>query len=224
MKQFFYSLFIALVFLALPNESQAWGLSECSSCSDCSSCCSSCFSDWDIAVEGRVAYFRPTAKKVKEIYGNGWADYQLEISQGFCNNWRLWAGVSGFQKSGHSLGYIHHKTSLRLIPVTLGLKYLFNCAPCVDLYLGAGLSYSFLHIKDHSPFVRENTKKRAFGGIFQVGAYYNFSECFFADIFVDYMYQKFHFSDSSYSSDYYVERRDVDLSGFKVGAGLGWRF
>jgi hypothetical protein len=31
----------------------------------------------------RNAYFRPSDKKVRKIYSNGWADYQLELSKIF---------------------------------------------------------------------------------------------------------------------------------------------
>ncbi|CUI15752.1 conserved hypothetical protein [Candidatus Protochlamydia naegleriophila] len=212
MKLFFSSLLMAL---ALFSTSNGYAWDDC-----CCECESSLLSD--IRVEARVAYYRPSSKKVKEIYGNGWADYQVELSKGFCDNWRAFVGVSGFSKSGRSLGE-HDKTTLRLIPLTFGVKYVYNYAPCVDIYIGGGAAYSWLRIKDHSSYVHEHVKKSRFGGIAQIGAYYYFNECLFADVFIDYLFQKYDFS-NSHSYSRYVERHDVNLSGFKVGAGLGYRF
>jgi hypothetical protein len=213
MKTWLYSFLLAFTFSIWTSQAVAW---------DCCNwdCCN--WSCGDLAVEGRVAYFRPSSKKVQEIYGDGWADYQIEISKGFGENWRAWLGVSGFEKSGHSLGF-HDKTKLSLIPVTLGAKYLFCLDACTKLYVGAGICYSSLSIKDHSNYVHEHISKGRVGGLFQVGVYYVFTEHFFADIFVDYLYQRFDFS-KSHDYSQYVERHDLNLSGFKVGGGIGIKF
>jgi outer membrane protein len=223
MKLFFSTLLAALAIFSTSSTVQAWD--DCGSCEP-SSCGSFSFLDNalnDVAVEARVAYFRPCSKKTKRIYGKGWADYQVELSKGFYNNWRGWIGVSGFEKKGRSIGD-HDRTKLRLIPLTFGLKYLFNVSPCADLYVGAGATYNWLRIKDHSSFVHETHKKQKWGGVIQLGGYYSFAENLFADVFVDYVFQEFKFHSHSNDSSNYVGHHKVNLNGFKFGGGIGYRF
>jgi outer membrane protein len=184
---------------------------------------SCCCDSLDLAVEARVAYYHPTSKKVRHIYSEGVADYQLEISKGLGCNWRVWAGVSGFSKEGRSIGF-HNRTRLSLVPVNLGVKYVYPIMCDTKLYVGAAVCYSFLNIKDHSYYVHEHTSKGNWGGLIQLGLYYNIWDCLYLDVFADYYFQRFHFSHSNYSYDYYVERHNLDMSGYKVGAGLGFSF
>ncbi|KIC70827.1 hypothetical protein DB44_FM00010, partial [Candidatus Protochlamydia amoebophila] len=110
MKLFFSTFLAAVAIFSASSTVQAWN--DCGSCDP--SYGSFSFLD-DVTVEARVAYFRPCSKKVRHIYGNGWADYQIELSKSFCDNWRGWVGISGFEKKGHSIGD-HDKTKLRTIP------------------------------------------------------------------------------------------------------------
>lgn len=64
-KSFFYVLVGFLMLLSLPV--QAWD----------------CCGPLDITAEARVAYYHPSSKRVRRIYGDGWADYQFELSKGF---------------------------------------------------------------------------------------------------------------------------------------------
>lgn len=212
MKSYFQQILFAMV-LFVPMQLLAFDW-------DC------CWNSWapkDASLEVRAAYFRPTSKKVRDIYSDGWATYEARGSVDFCNNLQVWLGLDWSHKEGRSLG-LRDKTKLHLIPVTLGVKYVFDIAPCTQFYVGGGACYSFLKIHDHSPYVHQHISKRTWGGIAEAGATYYFGCNFFADIFVDYIYQKFNFSNSGSGYSSYVERHDVDLSGFKVGGGLGVTF
>lgn len=179
--------------------------------------------DWNcinFGAEARVAYFKPTSKKVRKIYSNGMPFYELEVSAGL-DNWRLWAGVGGFSKKGRSIGG-HNPTRLEVLPISFGLKYVFCLCPCVQFYFGGGAVYSHMKTKDHSPFVHKNTQKWTWGGVAQAGTYYFFNNTFYGSFFVDYLYQKFKFSHSRKHP--FVVRHDADLSGFKVGVGIGAQF
>lgn len=176
----------------------------------------------DFSVNVRAAYLHPTSSQVRKIYGNGWADYQLELATNILPNWQVWGGVSGFGKKGHSIG-LEDRTHLRLIPVSLGLKYLFNCGQDLDFYVGGGLCYSFLNIKDKSPVFDEHISKRAFGFVLQSGVYYYFYECFFVNLFADYYFQRFHLGHNNSESSY-TEWNDLDMSAFKAGLGIGIQF
>lgn len=179
-----------------------------------------CLSDYcpTVCVNARVAYFRPESKKVRKIYADGWADYQLEVFQELCPNWQIWSGISGFSKKGHSLE-LHDHTKLQLIPLSLGLKYIYPFTCNLDGYLGVGACYSFLHIRDHSDYVEQHISRQDWGGVGQIGLYYQAQQGFFINLFADYFYQRFYFHHVDFS--HYVQRHNLNLSGWKLGAGIG---
>lgn len=182
-----------------------------------------CISDFctDISINGRVAYFRPVSKKIRRIYDNGWADYQIELSKEFYPNIQAWIGVSGFSKKGDSIGF-HNSTRLQLIPLSFGLKYVYPFTCNLEGYLGLGACYSFLRIRDHSNYVIQHISKNDWGGVGQIGLYYHLQNGFFLNAFVDYYYQKFDFHHVDYS--YYTVRHDLNISAWLFGGGIGYRF
>lgn len=173
----------------------------------------------DYTVEARVSYFRPFSKRLREVYQNGWANYEIQASQTFCNGWTIWEGVSGWPVNGRST-CLHNKTHMRLWGLKLGVLRQFYCTPCLRFYLGAGGTYNFLRIHDKSHFVREHFSKNNFGAVVQTGIYYFLNQYCFLDINFQYLYQRFHFS----RHRQHVPKRDVDLSGLQIGGGLGILF
>lgn len=108
----------------------------------------------DVLAEAKVAYFYPTNHRFRKIYSNGGAIYGVEVS---CQTWRglyAWTSGSFFTKSGSSIGEKDY-TRVTLVPLALGLKYLFPVG-CSDLYIGAGILSTYLHTHDHSHFVIRN--------------------------------------------------------------------
>lgn len=190
------------------------------------------YKNWNLGVsaEARVVYYRPVSKRVRRIYGSGWADYQLEIAKRFsvCNGleWSIFAGVSGFSVQGRSYSY-KDKTRLDLIPISLGLKFLFPLCYNIDFFLGGAGCYSFLHIKDNSHYVHKDRKKEGWGGLAQTGFYYYPCRNVAFSLYADYLFQKFHFNgdrlSSSHSSDY-VQEHTVNLDGYSVGGGISFIF
>lgn len=174
----------------------------------------------DISLEARVSYFRPFSKRIQKIYGNGWANYEIQATQTFCNAWTIWEGVGGWPVSGHST-CLHNKTQMRLWGLRLGIQRQFFLTPCLRFYLGAGASYNFMNIRDKSHYVKEHFSKEQFGAIVQTGIYYFFNNHCFFDCNFEYLYQEFHFSRHRHSR---VPTRDFQLSGIQVGGGLGILF
>ncbi len=179
----------------------------------------SCLSGFE--VEAKISAFFPSSKIIRRIYSDAIPYYELEIAKPFCNNWEAWLGVGYLSNDGYALG-CKNKTSFYLIPVTFGLKYLYSINPCMDLYTGAGACWSFLNNKDHSPFVHKNISDDALGGIFKLGFIYRIKEHVFIDIFTEYLYQ--HFSFKHHYEDHYTLRHNLNMSGFKIGGGLGFNF
>lgn len=168
-------------------------------------------SEW--IAELRGGYFYPTSKKFREIYKSGGPEGEIEVSKTFRENWIGWGNVNYFQKDGRSLG-LHDKTTIHMIPLSLGLKYQFLFCNSISPYLGGGLTYTILNIKNDSEFVKKHVTKGGFGFVIKSGIYIDLSERFLLDIFADYYYQKMHF----------YTKHNVDVGGFKMGMGLGYRF
>lgn len=170
-------------------------------------------------VEGRVGYFYPMSKNVREIYPDGMPEYQIEASYLVCCPWSVWANVGYMTKRGHSEGF-HDPARITMVPIAVGGKfsYALNCD--FECYLGLGASYSILRIHDESPYVDEHVHKNAFGVTAKSGLLYRFWSCWFIEGFIDYNYTKFNFSGHKDN----IQRNDLDMSGFLFGGGIGLSF
>jgi hypothetical protein len=189
---------------------------------------------FDIMVEGKAAWFHPTDKKFRRIYDNGGL-YGGEITVPFCNGLALFGSVDYFSRKGHSInrcnlavdGSKHRdRTRIRIIPVALGVKYFYSL-PCfceflnMDLYVGAGVQWNCLKIRDHSNFVKKHTSKCSVGGIYKIGSIIRLSCDWFLDLFVNYSDNCAHFHRSKHRN---IKRSNADLSAWIIGAGIGYNF
>lgn len=167
-------------------------------------------SDWILELRG--GYFYPISDKFRKIYKSGGPEVEVEVSRGFCGNWMGWGNVNYFQRDGRSIG-LSEKTRIRMVPLSLGLKYQFLPCAFISPYLGIGATYTFIDVKNHSNFVKKHVNRGGFGFVVKSGSYFYLSECFLLDLFIDYYYQKRE-----------LYRNNADLSGLRMGLGLGYRF
>lgn len=200
---------------------------------------------WTLNV--RVAYYRPQSKEIKNMYSQSWIDFQVETSRTLMKYLDCWIGVSWTGKQHGKTEpfryYVKDKTKFFLLPVSIGLRLIYPILPCTELYLGAGVCYSFLEIRNHfkedgyssscssyyfkqfgSIPYKHHIHKSNWGGIFKAGVHYTMCDSTFLDIFVDYYLQDFHFSDHSEESRQCFFKKNANCSGFKIGAGLGVYF
>lgn len=168
-------------------------------------------SEWFTELRG--GYFYPTSKKFREIYKSGGVEGEIEVAKKFKENWIGWGNVNYFQKKGRSIGF-HDKTTIRMVPLSFGLKYQFLFCNSVSPYLGVGVAYTILNIKNDSEFVKKHVTKNGFGFVIKSGIYIDLSKSFLLDLFVDYYFQEMHF----------YTKHHVDVGGLKIGFGLGYRF
>ena len=174
---------------------------------------------FDILTEVKGGYFYPTDKIFREIYSpNG--IYGMEITTYAWDNYYIWIGADFFTNTGHSIG-LEDPTSIYLVPLTFGLKYFYPVNRDVDLYAGLGFQGTYLKTIDDSPFVAHEVSNWDAGGIVKFGAILNMDKNFFIDLFTNYSYQKMDFQDTEGG---FLEHFKVDLSGFTVGVGIGYRF
>lgn len=172
----------------------------------------------DILVEAKAAYFVPTDQKFRKIYSGG-GIYGGEVTCQTYQNFYGWISADCFSKKGSSIGE-HDSTKITIVPLGVGLKYLYPIS-CADLYLGAGVLGTYVHMKDDSPFVIHNISKWGLGGVAKAGAIFQLRENIFADLFTSYTYTKidFHYTDHER-----VNRQNANLGGWAFGIGIGYRF
>ncbi|MFI5334998.1 MAG: hypothetical protein ACHQT8_07575 [Chlamydiales bacterium] len=174
----------------------------------------------DVFAEVKAAYFRPTSDKFRDVYGSG-GIYGVEAT---CQLWKPvygWMSADYFYKSGHSTSSGGgSSTKATLVPLAFGLKYLVPYK-CTDFYLGLGPTFTYIHFTDHSPFVIRHSSKWGYGAIGKAGALLNFKKHFFLDLFTSYSYLKARFSNTDGGK---VLRPRLDLSDWRIGAGLGVRW
>jgi outer membrane protein len=224
------NIFWFLVLLFMP-----FGLTATDCIPDCE-----CETDWTLEVRG--AYYHPTSTPLRKVYTSHWLDYQVEAAKRVHPYCEIWGGVSWASKEGRTTracGYdefqFKDKTKIFVLPLSAGLKFIYPILPCIDVYVGGGICYSFLRIKNrcqehysYFEFCRSPFKKAIFknevGGVIKLGVQYAMSDSTFLDFFADYLIQRFHFSHHVHESGRRIFKHHLDCSGFKFGIGLGVYF
>lgn len=227
------SLFGSVSLDALFNNI-GFGSNSCNPCNPCDTycddacdpcqpdCCNSWFDFSTFSVEARYSAFFPLSSRARDIYKDALPCLELQGNINVTDNIIGFLSAGYIWSSGRSIG-LGDKTELSLIPVVLGGKYLWCISDSLEAYLGAGVAYTWLRTHDHSDFVRKHTHKGTFGGVAQAGFYYHLCNNVFFEGFVDYIYQRFHFGDRN-EGNRFVEGVNVNLSGLKVGVGVGTSF
>lgn len=183
-----------------------------------------------VILEFRPSYFYPISSDFREIFQDGGVNYQLT---GTCpvywgqNAWvrgiDVWAGVDYFSKDGRSVG-LGDKTSVQIVPITLGLKYFFpslgKTAP-VNFYAASGMKYYFVHTHNHSDYVKKTVNENGMGGVVEAGFITTIVDHLVLDLFASYSFKSFGAPSISNSE---VEATGMNISGVNVGAGIGYKF
>lgn len=172
----------------------------------------------EVLTEIKGAYFRPTDQTFRDIYGSAQALYTLELSPQLWKDLYAFTSGSFLYQTGHSTGDGSEST-FYCIPIGTGLKYFYPIK-WIDIYAGAGALAVYTHTKNDSPYVIREISKWGYGGIFKLGALFN-KNSFFLDLFADYSIIHIPFSDTRNGT---IVPKNGDLSGFSIGAGIGYRF
>lgn len=167
-----------------------------------------CASD-DFWLELRSGAFFHTGNRFKEVFGTTAPFFGVELSKGFCNQYRGWVDVDySYNDKDQDCCTTHFK----VLNTSFGLNYVF-CLGCNwDFYLGIGPSFSWVKLTNDSCCEKAKYSKCAFGGVVKSGFYYEFCDCYFVDIFADYLYQPVKID------------RTIEIGGVKLGIGIGAKF
>ncbi len=143
-----------------------------------------------VNVESQVAYFQPTDDTFRDVYSRGGVIFGLEATR--VRAWRgfyPWVSARYFGKSGRSSG-LGDRTKIDIVPIGAGLNYLFCGSQHYDLFIGAGMLPTYLHITDESNFVIRKNNNWGLGGIVKMRLHFNITKSFFIDLFSDYSFIK----------------------------------
>ena len=176
-------------------------------------------SAFEVLPEFKAAYFYPSDHRFRNVYSDA-GFYSFETNVQSWRNIYSWASLGFLYTSGTSIGE-SKKTELYMIPIGLGLKYLFRHNQCVQPYLGLGLVVAYIHVYNDSKFVMRNQTKWGVGGIAKAGFLTYISRSLFFDFFLDYTYLKRTFDTPR---NKLVINHKVDLSGLSIGGGIGYCF
>ena len=205
----FFLLTLIVPFLTWGEDFMEWEDADCCECRE------------TIDVTFRASYYYPLSDDFREIYGDGNVNWGLEIDVPLWCNLDAFLGVDYFTIKGHSTLF-HYSTRFTTVPVSLGLQYTYDlCDDAYSLYGAVGGVYTPVYMKDNSPFAVPHRNRGGFGVIGRVGGKVHLYECLFLDIFTDYTWQDFSYKGSN---DPYVVGRHVNLSHFKFGGGLTYKF
>ncbi|MDX8430781.1 MAG: hypothetical protein SNF33_03125 [Candidatus Algichlamydia australiensis] len=181
-----------------------------------------------VLIEGSAAYFRPTSSTLRDIYGGHWLNSGLKISgnlpfsQPFFKNLYLFGGFNYLDSEGNSIGG-DNKTEIRIIPLSLGLDYIYEVSEGphpIKLFLGAGLRYFFVRVKNEVTFVESRVTKSGMGGVVEGGALYYLDKSVFLRGFIDYSFRSLGIINTRAG----VSGKGVEVGGLSIGGALGFEF
>lgn len=176
-------------------------------------------------VEFKMGYFFFSNSKMRKIYDRGGLDIQLCASYLLLWNptsrWALnaYSAVEYFYRSGKSING-HQKTSLWSIPINIGLKPVYEINASMQYYFALGPRYFYIHQHNCSSYVYKNRSKNGLGFFVNTGFNYFLCDHLAIDIFGEYSYAKAHF----HGGKSRVYTRNIEITGFTFGGGIGYEF
>ena len=178
-------------------------------------------------IEIRAAYFAPQDDRMRDIYSNGFTEYEVEVSTKLdclspcAPSFDAFINFATYQKEGTSTCTLQKDhTTVRNSALNVGIKRYLDIL-CLDFhpYLGLGVGVANVRFHDKSHHVKEHINEWGGALLLKSGIKYNIMCNFFADLFLDYSYQWF-----SFHKRHCAEVHDVNPGGVMVGLGAGFEF
>ncbi|MBI5346939.1 MAG: outer membrane beta-barrel protein [Chlamydiae bacterium] len=169
-------------------------------------------------LEIKPAYFHFQDPHLRSIFGNSAFMITGEYDHSLSNRLHIYADASYLQKEG-TLHKYKTDAIITLIPLSIGLKYIYPYMSHLFFYGKAGPNWFYLRAKQQYPFVKEVDTKNGFGATLGTGSLIFISKTFFFDLFVNYLYDKKTFLDPN--SNFNIK---MYAGGFEVGLGFDAKF
>lgn len=170
----------------------------------------------DVLLEVKGAAFVPTSQPFRGMYGDI-GQFGLELTAGgLLDHLYAFGSIDFLIKNGETVA-LASPTKVNMIDFAFGFKYLVPFSHG-DFYVGLGVQPTYLSITNLGQGPTEPAQWSC-GGVGKVGAIFNMTNSFFADIFFDYSFAKFNASA--------VPANPVtttSINGCVFGIGFGYRF
>lgn len=171
-------------------------------------------------LELRASYFSPFSKTFREVFHNGGVDFALETTIPVFRGLQIWGEVDYFSRRGKMVG-IDRSAQITLVPITLGLKYIYSFNRYYGIYGGAGAKYYFVELVNRMYPIYRTTHRRGCGGVIEVGNLICLFKHLVIDIFASCSFKSFHGLGNLPPSATSVK---INVGGWNVGGGIGYKF
>lgn len=161
-------------------------------------------------VEARFALFFPQSSTYRHLYGTVNPAFALEAFGKIKGPFMGWTNLEWLPGSGNSIGG-HDATHINILNWGFGAKYAYRIKEKYTPYIGIGPNISTVWIHNHS-HLHKRQSKTGIGFVIKSGFYWEFHSRFYCDFFADYLYQYVQF------------RKNANVGGFHIGAGLGVKY
>jgi outer membrane protein W len=173
-----------------------------------------------VILEARVSYFRPFSKTLRKMFHNGGVDYALEVSAPVWKGLNIWGAVDYFSRHGKMI-HFDASTRITIVPLTLGLKYIYSVNQYFGLYGGAGFKYFFVKAINRSTVLNRTIHRNGLGGVLELGTLFCITHHLILDVFGSASFKNFH-GPKHHSTN--VRPENLQVGGWNVGAGIGYKF
>jgi hypothetical protein len=170
-----------------------------------------------VYVEIRGGYFYPTSSVIEQVYNNGGAIPEVELSIDISKIFRVWLNFNTFLKTGYTV--LENSPNLQLYELSCGLKKDLKIIDPVFFYLGIGPCFAWLFEQPNSQYLPSSLSGYSFGFVAKSGFIWKFKRSLFLDLFADYSYNTMYgifFAGNSQTL--------IDVGGLRGGLGFGGRF
>jgi len=173
-----------------------------------------------IIIEFRASYFRPFSKTSRKlIHGGGGVDYGLATTIPVWKGLNIWGGVDYFAKGGTMIG-INRSVHITMVPITLGLKYIYYFNRFYGLYAGAAGKYYFVEVINRVHPMYKTTHRNGLGSVVEVGNVICI-QSFVIDVFSSWSFKTI---DGPHQLPPNATSSHINVGGWNIGMGVGYKF
>lgn len=171
----------------------------------------------DLDVEARASWLIPKSRTMRDVYGKGIPEYQIELGLPLNPCVTLFSDLSYYQASGHSS--LNHKSTVENWGLTFGAKYYLDPWELFRPYFGLGIGASSIKFCDTSEFVNHHVDRFGFAWVAKLGTEVCFSRYFYLDLFAEYGAYNYNFKNKNG-----IGGHRLNAGGLKAGLGLSFRY
>lgn len=170
-------------------------------------------------IEGKIGYFFFLDSAMANVYDRGGIDIMLAGSFPVWKCVNIYGSVEFFNRNSTDNESMGSKWVFG-VPLSLGIKSVYEFLPNAFTYLTVGPRYSFIQTRTDSLYVPRQANSGGIGLFVSGGFNFFISNHCLIDLFGEYSYIPVHFKTTTNN----VYGRDVDAGGLTFGGGIGYEF